>query len=150
MEKVSSPLATLLKAIGGQGRAGEYRVFGIWKKAVGPAVARHACPVALRGTKLTVIVDNSAWMQQLAFLVPEIMENINRAMGRNAITEIALKFGEIPAQPKAGEEPLPATVELDDMTRERIRGYIRDIGDPGTREAFRVLIERHFRHKKNC
>ena len=128
----------------------EYRVFGQWDKAVGPAIARHARPVAVRGPKLSLVVDSSAWMQQLALLKPEIIEKLNVLLGRAAIKEISLKLGEVPRVQETVPAYQPAPVRLDEETMEQIDGYVRGINDAETRAGLRRLIEKDFQQKKRA
>ena len=69
--RLSSSLDGLLRSYGFGSKLSEYRVFGKWDKAVGAAIARHARPLAVRGTKLALVVDSPAWMQQLSLMKPQ-------------------------------------------------------------------------------
>jgi hypothetical protein len=139
----------MLKARGLGGRLNEYRIFGQWEACVGPAIARHAQPQALRGKKLALIVDSPAWMQQLSLLKPEIIEKVNRTLGKEAITEITLRLGEMEARDRPPEDS-PVLTPLDSKEREKIEDYIRAIGDADTREAVRRVIEKDFLNRKNA
>ena len=78
IERFSATLAKILKARGLESRLSEYHIFGHWEKSVGKVMACHAQPQAVRGKKLTLIVDSHAWMQQLSLLKPEIIEKTVR------------------------------------------------------------------------
>jgi len=149
LDRLSHTLGSMLKARGLGGRLSEYRVFGQWEKAVGPAIARHAQPQALRGKKLTLIVDSPAWMQQLSLLKPEIVEKVNRTLGKETIKDITLRLGEVESRDRPAEEP-PVRKVLDSEEREKIEDYTRAIGDADTREAVRRVIEKDFLSKKNA
>ena len=148
LDRLSYTLGSMLKARGLGSRLSEYRVFGQWEQSVGPAIARHAQPQALRGKKLTLIVDSPAWMQQLSLLKPEIMEKVNRTLGKEAITEITLRLGEVEFRDLPAEE-LPDLIPLDNNERGKIEDYTRAIGDSETREAVRRVIEKDFLNRKN-
>jgi len=146
--RLSSSLDGLLRSYGFGSKLSEYRVFGKWDKAVGPAIALHARPLAVRGTKLALVVDSPAWMQQLSLMKPQLIEKVNQMLGRDAIKDITLKLGEV-EQPQVKEAAYrPAPVKLDDETIQRIDGYVKDLEDEETREAFRRLIEKDFQQKK--
>ena len=149
LDKLSYTLGSMLKARGLGSRLSEYRVFGQWEQSVGPAIARHALPQALRGKKLTLVVDSPAWMQQLSLLKPEIMEKVNRTLGKEAVTEIALRLGEIDSPDKTAQEQ-PVLIPLDNNERGKIEDYTRVIGDADTREAVRRVIEKDFLSRKNA
>src|SRR5512136_2268888 len=77
IEKLGITLEKVLNRRGLASKLKEYRLFGQWERAVGSVIARHAQPSAIRGKKLTVTVDSSAWMQQLSLLRPEIINKVN-------------------------------------------------------------------------
>jgi predicted nucleic acid-binding Zn ribbon protein len=147
IERFSATLVRILKARGLEGRLSEYHLFGRWEKAVGTMIARHARPEILRGKKLTVIVDSAAWMQQLSLLKPEIIEKVNRGLGKDAIREIALRLGEV-APSEERPEDIPARASLNAEDRAKIEQYTHDIADPGIREAIRHVMEKDFLSKK--
>jgi predicted nucleic acid-binding Zn ribbon protein len=147
LDRLSRTLGSMLKARGLGSRLSEYRVFGQWEKAVGPVIARHAQPQAVRGKKLTLIVDSPAWMQQLSLLKPEIMEKVNSTLGKNTINDITLRIGEIESRDRPPEEPLASPV-LNQDEREKIADYVRVISDPGIREAIGRVIEKDFLSRK--
>ena len=148
LDKLSSTLGRMLKARGLQGHLSEYRIFGQWEQTVGAVIARHAQPQGVRGKKLFLSVDSPAWMQQLSLLKPEIIEKVNRSLGRDAIKDIALKLGEIVLTKGHPAEELPPLAPLNAEEREKIEQYVQDIHDPETRAAVRRVIEKDFQSRK--
>ncbi len=148
IEKFSQTLGRILKARGMQGRLHEYRIFSDWDRTVGPAIARHARPLSLRGSKLTLIVDSPAWMQQLSLMKPEIRDKLNAGLGRESIREITLRLGEITAPESEKPSDTGREAALTPEEREKIEQYIRDIGDGEMREMLRRVIEKDLRSKK--
>jgi hypothetical protein len=148
IEKLSSLLNKTLASHGLTTRLKEYRVVGRWEKIVGKVIARHAQPSSLRGKKLSVVVDSSAWMQQLSLLKPEIINKVNESLGRETITDITLRLGEIATRDKPRMEPTALKV-LDMGEREKIETYVRVISDTDTRDALRRVIEKDFLSRKN-
>ena len=147
LDRLSHTLGSMLKARGLGSRLDEYRVFGQWEKSVGPVIARHAQPQIVRGKKLTLIVDSTAWMQQLSLLKPEIIEKVNRNLGKETIKDIMLRLGEVESRKQASEDP-PVRTVLSQDEREKIEDYVREIGDADTREAVRRVIEKDFLNRK--
>ncbi len=147
LDRLSHTLGSMLKARGLGGRLDEYRVFGQWEKSVGPVIARHAQPQTVRGKKLTLVVDSPAWMQQLSLLKPEIVEKVNRNLGKGAIKEITLRLGEVESREHPSEEP-PVRTVLGPDEQKKIENYVREIGDADTREALRRVIEKDFLSRK--
>ena len=147
IERFSATLVKILKARGLEGRLSEYYVFGRWEKAVGATIARHARPEALRAKKLTVIVDSPVWMQQLSLLKPEIIEKVNRGLGKDAIREIALRLGEVVPKEEQPEE-VTVRASLDAGDRAKIEQYVQDVHDPETRAAIERVIEKDLLSRK--
>ncbi|HEY6010843.1 MAG TPA: DUF721 domain-containing protein [Nitrospirota bacterium] len=147
IERFSATLVKILKARGLEGRLSEYHVFGRWEKAVGSMIAQHTRPEALRAKKLTVIVDSPAWMQQLSLLKPEIIEKVNRGLGKEAIRDIALRLGEITPKERRVEDP-PVRVSLDPADRAKIEQYVGAVHDPETRAAIARVIEKDLLSRK--
>lgn len=147
LDRLSYTLGSMLKARGLGSRLSEYRIFGQWEKAVGLAIARHAQPQAVRGKKLTLIVDSPAWMQQLSLLKPEIIEKVNSTLGKKTINDIALRIGEVESRAEPPEEP-PVRNFLSEAEREKIKDHVRGISDPDIREAVSRVIEKDFLSRK--
>jgi predicted nucleic acid-binding Zn ribbon protein len=113
----------------------------VWLKAVGSGVATHARPDAIKGGKLTVIVDSSAWMNQLSMLSPRIIEQVNEALGREEVKTLAFRTGKVESASgkKAPEEKIKTRPLTPEETAE-IEEAISVIKDEETREAARKLF----------
>ena len=149
IEKLSSLLNKTLASHGLTTRLKEYRVVGRWEKIVGKVIARHAQPSSLRGKKLSVVVDSSAWMQQLSLLKPELLEKLNQGLGAGSLHEITLKMGTVaPAErPEVGRAS-PAALDKDAI--KKIEEYIRGLKDLDVREGLRRLIEKDLLNKRKA
>lgn len=147
IDRLSTTLLKILRAHGLEGRLSEYRIFGRWEKSVGRVIARHARPLAVRGKKLTLIVDSPAWMQQLSLLKPEIIEKVNRGLGREEITSIMLQLGEVASTERPSDDTLVRS-SLDEDDHEKIDRYSSEIHDPDIRESFRHLLEKDLLSRK--
>ena len=69
------------------------RIVGCWEAAVGPEVARHCRPTAMRGTTLEATVDTSVWCQQLLLERRRILAALRRELGDAAPTDLRLFVG---------------------------------------------------------
>lgn len=145
--KLSNMLGALLKARGMEGHLNGYRIFGQWEKTVGPAIARHARPLSVRGKRLFLAVDSSAWMQQLSLLKPEIIEKVNRSLGKDAIGDIKLALGEIGAAAMHAQQDA-VTGQLTAEERGRIEETVVQIRDADVRQAVRRIMEKDILSKK--
>ncbi len=148
LDRVSLTLGALMKARGLQSRLSEYRIFGQWEKTVGSVIAGHAQPVAVRGSKLFLAVDSPAWMQQLSLLKPEIIEKVNRSLGKQAIRELGLNLGEVAALQTRAEDEVRAAVDLTADERAKIESTVAAIGDGDVRQALRRVMEKDLSRKK--
>lgn len=147
IDRLSATIGKILKARGLEGRLNEYRVFGIWEKTVGKVIAHHAQPQGVRGKKLMLIVDSPAWMQQLSLLKPEIIEKVNRGLGKDAIRDITLKLGEVASKEGPADEVLVRLI-LDPEDRAKIEQYVHEISDTEMRKAVKRVIEKDLLRKK--
>ena len=68
----------------------EYQTKQVWNEAVGPTLAAQTQPVQLRNGKMEVAVPSAAWRNQLIFMKGEIINKINRSMGREVVTDLKL------------------------------------------------------------
>lgn len=64
-----------------------------WAPLVGPAIAGHAMPVGERGGVLQVACDEAVWAAELELMGPELVDRLEQAMGRRAITSIRCRTG---------------------------------------------------------
>ena len=148
VEKLSSTIEKILRDRGWGTKLKEYRIYGIWEKAVGKGIARHARPTSMRGKKLTVLVDSSAWMQQLSLLKPEIMGKVNQHLREDAVESITLKLGEFEPSSVQRDEYRPADGKLGPEEQTRIENCVAGIADLQTRDSLRHLMEKDFLNKK--
>ena len=148
VEKLSATIEKILRDRGWGAKLKEYRIYGVWEKAVGKGIARHARPAGMRGKKLTVLVDSSAWMQQLSLLKPEIMGKVNGRLGEDAIESITLKLGEFEPSAVQHDEYRPADGKLGPEEQTRIDTCVDGIADLQTRDSLRHLMEKDFLNKK--
>jgi predicted nucleic acid-binding Zn ribbon protein len=65
-----------------------------WAQAAGEAGFRHSRPASLKRKVLTVQVDNPGWLQQLTLEKRRILKALQRALGKDRISEIHFKIGE--------------------------------------------------------
>ncbi len=60
-------------------------VQAVWSSAVGETVAAAAAPVSERDGVLTVACSEAVWAHELDLMGPEVVEQINAALGRPAL-----------------------------------------------------------------
>ena len=93
-----SPISEIIQSVftklEGDVRPSQEDMESIWRELVGPDGFRHSRPVAIRKKALNILVDNSAWMQELAMRKRAILKGLKRKLGRDRISEINFKIGE--------------------------------------------------------
>jgi predicted nucleic acid-binding Zn ribbon protein len=78
----------------GLGQASQVlRIVERWETAVGPEIAAHSRPLALRGSQLEVGVDSSVWSQHLKLQEPQILAGLRRVLGAEAPAALVLRIG---------------------------------------------------------
>ena len=92
-EALGSLVSRVLDDLGLDETALVSRVVGCWEAAVGPEIASHCRPTALRGKVLEATVDSSVWCQQLQLRTPEILTALRRELGDDGPTRLWLKVG---------------------------------------------------------
>ncbi len=81
MMSLSQVLEGTLKSLGLDKALVQSKIQKHWDALVGPVISAHAQPEELRFNKLYVRVDSSAWLQELTFLKPSLVEKLNAALG---------------------------------------------------------------------
>lgn len=66
-------------------------LFARWPELVGPAVAEHAAPVALRDGVLVVAVEDPAWATQLRYLGQELLGRIAQVSGQETVSDLRVR-----------------------------------------------------------
>ena len=102
-DSLGTILTGLAKRLGLESRLLELRLQHQWRGIVGEPIGSHTWPDQIRFKKLYLTVQNSVWLQQLTFLKPTLLAKINREAGKELITEIVLRVGELPA-PDSGSD----------------------------------------------
>jgi predicted nucleic acid-binding Zn ribbon protein len=80
----------VLADLGAAPTARAVRIADRWMEAVGPEIAGHSRPVAIRGEVLEVAVDSSVWCQQLQLRTLEILAGLRETVGDDAPARVWL------------------------------------------------------------
>ena len=70
-----------------------FRIGELWEEVVGPEVARHCRPVAVRGNVLEAEVDSSVWCQQLQMEREQLLAALQETLGDGAPSDLRLRVG---------------------------------------------------------
>lgn len=91
--KAGEILAPWIRQSGLQPRLLERRLRIEWPAIAGALIATHSQPLRLRHRRLTVAVESPAWLHQLRYLEPTLLEQLRRAIGPDAVTELRWVVG---------------------------------------------------------
>jgi predicted nucleic acid-binding Zn ribbon protein len=64
-----------------------------WDGVVGAAIAAHATPVGARSGVLEVVCDEAVWAAELELMGPDLVDRLEHALGRRAITSLRCRTG---------------------------------------------------------
>ncbi len=88
LKPLASILPALLRQLGLAETAEGWRAVTEWPAIAGARLARHTRAASFRDGALTVEVEGSAWMQELGFLKPELLRNLNRHLGADVVRDV--------------------------------------------------------------
>jgi predicted nucleic acid-binding Zn ribbon protein len=89
--RVGDDLDHVLGRLGGGSARATGIVFNRWADAVGPGIASHASPTALRGTTLTVTVDAPAYATQLRLMTRQLIARLTEFAGPGAVEAVDIR-----------------------------------------------------------
>ncbi len=147
LHRISNVLKNILPSYGLRTRLVEWSLRQQWRDLVGEQVAAHSEPIRLNFKRLLVMVDSPAWVQHLTFLKPELMEKIQRSLGKETITEIRFKVGSLSKSspsPSLSPPARPLRILLDEEEAALVEEYLRPLQDPTLKERMRSLITKSF------
>jgi hypothetical protein len=118
-----------------------YSILGAWNEIVGESVAEHSQPRSIRNQILFIDVAHPTWMQQLQFLKPTLLDQVNAFLGGPLIQDIRFKLGKIsPPHPTSPKTLLMEDENLDQETLDRIESLLRDIEDVEVQKSVREVL----------
>jgi len=111
-----------------------------WAEIAGPEIAHRSRPGELRGGVLTVIVDNSLWLQEITLRSAEILRAVSARHG-SAVTSLRCALGTLPAprQTVAHRRPPPAE-PLSAEEERAVDSLIAPVHDPLLAASVRRLL----------
>lgn len=128
-------------------RLAEAGIWEAWDTVVGPQIAGHARPSAMRDGVLTVLVASAPWMQQLNFLKGEIRARLNSHLGAELVRDIYLKAGKPSRTTQSQPEPPMPDRSLTADELSKIAATVASLPDEELRVACQRLLLTH--HRRN-
>lgn len=86
-----------------------------WPAAVGKGIAAHTSRIRLVRSTLVVEVEDAIWQRQLHSLSRQIVTNLQKLMGSQAITDVEFRIGVPRRQPGRAEAVSAAVDEADEI-----------------------------------
>jgi len=114
------------------------KVFDAFNR-LGPPFTNHAEPRLFRNKILTLTVEESAWLTEMTFFGPEIVEKLNLTLGADTVTEVRARLGvfEKNQTQKVQLQPLKAKTEpprLSPVGEEQLAELALEIKSPELRD----------------
>lgn len=126
-----------------------YALWGKWDEIVGSEVAAHARPYRWQGHVLVVRVEHPAWIQELSYLKPQLLERIRTEHSEAQLVDIRFEVGTLPAlEERDTHEEAPSTRALSDEEQEFVTQAVQEICDPEIRKAAEKAMARSMAAKK--
>ncbi|MFH1035997.1 MAG: DciA family protein [Pseudomonadota bacterium] len=115
-----------------------------WRELVGVTVAAKAWPVCLEaGGLLVVAVAGSLWRQELSLRVPELLRGLTER--GQVVAGLRLVPARTPPPPPREPPPPPPLGPEDEET---IQVILREVSDPGLRQALASLMRAQLQAQK--
>jgi predicted nucleic acid-binding Zn ribbon protein len=90
---IGQVLSSVLKSCGRAGDQELSRIWSLWPQVVDEIVAQNTRPAAIKADLLLVNVSSSPWIHRLQFLKQDIIEELNTALGKTVVKDMAFKIG---------------------------------------------------------
>jgi hypothetical protein len=111
-----------------------------WADIAGPEIARRSRPGDLRAGVLTVVVDNSPWLQEVTLRSSEILAGI-RARHGSAVTSLRCALGTLPTPRRTVTHDRPPPADPLSVEEEHaVDTIIAAVADPVLAASVRRLV----------
>ncbi|MBI3398202.1 MAG: DUF721 domain-containing protein [Deltaproteobacteria bacterium] len=122
----------------------------IWRKTVGPTIAKKTIPLKLAGKTLYVTVATSTWLEELKYLKGDIINKINNELQEQAVEEIVFRLGKIAekdtSKQSSDSNHQPLSCHVSQKEIDNIEKLVKHIKN----EELRETIRRAMINKRNC
>lgn len=87
-ELISEVIKKVIENLEGEKREGGEHLLEVWRKVVGPKIAKHANPVSIRRDKLIVSVSSPSWSYQLNLQKEKILEKLRKRLKNRVLKDM--------------------------------------------------------------
>ena len=112
-----------------------------WEGLVGPQISRRAQPAGVMAGTLTVVVDNSAWLQEMTLRGGELLARLQGRYGPEAIRDVRFTLGTPAPEPEVIHRRASRTGNA--LTEEEeawVASAAASVQDPALAETIRRLL----------
>lgn len=102
-QPLGSVLRDVVGARGWERPLADARIFAEWAALVGPDVAAHCAPTALRAGELRITAESTAWATQLRLLSAALLSRLRGELGADVVVRLVITG---PAAPSWRHGPL--------------------------------------------
>jgi hypothetical protein len=123
LSRLSNDIKPIIRQIGKGQRNVHPEIWARWIDILGKDLSSRAVPNAWKRGKLFIAVASSAWLQELDYLKPTLLDKFAKAVGPSVVKEIRLVLDptiprqetqpqddKSPNQPSRSSKPLPASM----------------------------------------
>ena len=143
-DSFSAILDAVAERLGIRAKLLEQRLRRDWAEIVGEQIAVHTRPEQIRYRKLSVLVDHSVWMQQLAFLKPDLLRQIRVSVGEDLVQDLLFRIGDLARIPLSASDSEESRIEPhpepSPQIVQEVAGRTCRIMDPELRARFTAVI----------
>ena len=117
-------LSSLLDRVGKKLRVDDAssagQIWRRWSEIVGDDIARNAEPTSLKDGVLRIRTTTPTWATEMSYLAADLVERVNRAVGKPAVREVKVWSSPDPIAPRRGNRksagPAPETTRARDRS----------------------------------
>ena len=88
MQEIGKAIKGFLKNAGLEKGVNQNKAIQVWPRVVGQKVSENTEAQSVESGTLVVKTKNSAWRQELVFKQTEIIQGLNKELGKNTIKSI--------------------------------------------------------------
>ena len=143
---VSTDLRPLIRTMGRNKPGFHTEIWARWADIVGPALAKRFWPINFYKGTLVAAVTNSAWMQELTYLRPTLLDRFAEEIGPTVVRDIRLILnthmkipGESQTPKKTPHDDTPVTLppEIETATSKIVDSDLREAARKAAAAMFR-------------
>lgn len=90
-QSLGQVIKDFLRESGWEQKLDEVKIMTSWDKILGPSLAKYTQEVFINNKKLHIRLNSSTLRQELSYRKTELVDELNKSVGKEVITDIVLK-----------------------------------------------------------